>query len=113
MEMSEKSPFRRRQTAPIVSRRSRSGALAAVALIERPPISPAAYVPREGRSRYELPARTVWCSSGDESQPVLADLDLVAVLERRGLDAAPVDERAVEAPLVLDRHPFGLADERR
>src|SRR5581483_7022823 len=44
-----------------------------------------------------------WRSSAlQEGQPVLADLELVAVVELCGLDAFPVHERAVQAALVLD-----------
>ena len=45
----------------------------------------------------------VACSSCDERHPVLADLQLVALLERRAVDAPAVDERAVQRALVLDR----------
>ena len=43
------------------------------------------------------------CSSQQEGQPVLADLDLVVVLERGGLDAVAVHVRAVQAPEIPDR----------
>src|SRR5947209_5479966 len=42
-------------------------------------------------------------SAVQEGEAVFADLELVAVLELRILDALAVDERTVEAPLVLDR----------
>src|SRR5919197_5533732 len=73
--MSGNSACSRRQTAPIVSSRVRScrSACAVLTLL--------------------LQVR----------QLVLADLELVAVLEpRRRLDALPVQERAVEAPEILD-----------
>src|SRR4249919_3776388 len=46
-----------------------------------------------------------------EDQLVLADLDLVAVLELPRLDPAPVQERAVQAALVLDHVPAVLLGE--
>src|SRR5712691_8192920 len=46
---------------------------------------------------------TVAISAIQEGEAVLADLELVAVLELRALDTLAVDERAVETPLVLDR----------
>src|SRR5262249_32870158 len=47
-------------------------------------------------------------SSCKEDEPVLADLYLVVVGERRLLDAVPVQERAVEAPEILDREASAL-----
>src|SRR5512142_1373167 len=70
--MSGNSGFSRRHTVPIVSSRSRLGAVALMSVLE-------------------------------EGQPVLADLDLVAVLELGGLDALAVDEGAVQAAAVLDQ----------
>src|SRR4051812_47221478 len=81
--MSGNSALRRRQTLPIVKSCLVEGAVALM------------------RSMQE------------EGQPVLADLDLVAVLERRRLDAAAVDEGAVEAAQVLDVPAVVAADERR
>ncbi len=76
--MSGNSGLSRRQTAPIVS--SRCGGAA---------------------SRAAVSSRS---SSRQEGEPVLADLELVAVAQPlRLLDPAAVDERAVEAALVLDR----------
>src|SRR6266542_2804996 len=47
-----------------------------------------------------------------ETQLVLADLELVAVLELRRLDPLPVQERPVEAALVLDEEIAVLLDDR-
>src|SRR5215212_7432046 len=52
-------------------------------------------------------------STSEEGQPVLADLQLVVVLEPRRLDALAVDEGAVEAPLVLDREVAVALGEHR
>src|SRR6266511_4835665 len=50
-------------------------------------------------------------SAVQERHSVLADLYLVAVLELRRLDALPVDEGAVQAPLVLDEEAAVARDE--
>src|SRR3954447_6903181 len=57
--------------------------------------------------------RREWPSLLQEGEPVLADLQLVAVLDRRRLDPLAVDEGAVEAALVLDPEAAPLADEQR
>src|SRR5437868_421838 len=86
--MSGNSRCSRRQTAPIVRSFSlREGAC--VAVISRP-----------------IPLPWHVCHSRTachEGHPVLADLDLVAVLELCALDAPTVDEGAVQRALVLDR----------
>src|SRR5690349_15451189 len=46
-------------------------------------------------------------------QPVLADLQLVAVLDRRRLDPPAVDDRPVEAALVLDPEAVAVTHEQR
>src|SRR5215218_8729803 len=51
--------------------------------------------------------------TGEEDQPVLADLDLVGVLEGHLGDAVAVDVRAVEAPGVRDGEVRALAGEHR
>src|SRR4030095_15159116 len=48
-----------------------------------------------------------------EGQPVLADLQLVAVRELGALDAPPVHERPVETALVLDHEALATGDEDR
>src|SRR5438477_3711773 len=59
-------------------------------------------------------ARGSSCSLRDEGQPVLADLQLVPVLELRRVDALAVQERAVQAALVLDPEAaVVVADEHR
>src|SRR5688572_13977732 len=51
--------------------------------------------------------------SREEGQLVLADLQLVAVVERARLDAPAVEEGAVQAPLVLDEElPVAAHDQR-
>ena len=55
----------------------------------------------------------VTSSSAQERHPVLADLDLVVVLEHGALDPAPVDERAVEAAEIADREHVALARRAR
>ncbi len=55
--------------------------------------------------------RCASCSSAEEGQAVLADLELVVVLElRRRLDPPPVDEGAVQAAEVLDRERLAVAE---
>src|SRR6184192_1279307 len=66
-----------------------------------------------GNSSFSIPQTVPIVSSRDfdavaisaveEREPVLPDLELVPVLELGALDALAVDERAVEAALVLDR----------
>src|ERR687896_213698 len=53
------------------------------------------------------------CSLREEDEAVLADLELVAVLELRRLDALPVQEGAVQAALVLDEEGAVALDEHR
>src|SRR5215204_7015329 len=90
--MSGNSSRRRRTTSPILSRRSRCGFCVA-ALFKG--------------------ARSPWpVSPLHERQPVLADLQLVAVLELRAVDPAAVDEGAVQRPLVLHEEPPVALDER-
>src|SRR5690348_3339130 len=57
--------------------------------------------------------RRVACSSFDEGEPVLADLELVAVFELLVVDAPAVDEGAVERALVLDEEVAFTLDEHR
>src|SRR5215468_4409562 len=52
-----------------------------------------------------------WPSALQEGEPVLADLELVAVPEIRGLDALAVDERPVQAALVLQMPAVALLRE--
>ena len=74
--MSGNSGWSRAQTAPIVCRRCCSG----------------------------CGALWAWsCSSSQEGEPVLADLDLVVVFELGRLDPLLVDEGAVEAAEIADR----------
>src|SRR5581483_6011184 len=88
--MSGNSAFSRRQTVPIV----RSCSLLAVAVM-------VGFAPSSLRS------------SREERQPVLADLELVAVRELGRVDALPVHEGAVQAPLVLDEPaPLALLEQR-
>src|SRR5262249_9164823 len=47
------------------------------------------------------------------AQLVLADLDLVAVLELMGLDAAPVDVRSVQGTKVVDVEPVATPHDQR
>src|SRR6478735_5562791 len=51
------------------------------------------------------------CSFLQEAQLVLADLELVAVLQPARLDALAVEKGAVQAPLVLDEERTVLLDE--
>src|SRR5438094_10565772 len=95
MEMSGNSDCRWRQTAPIVCRRC-AGALFVVALTS-------------ARGCHTSVWHAIWrlaegvVSLRQEDQPVLADLELVAILELRRLHPAAVDEGPVQAALVLDR----------
>src|SRR5262249_28434551 len=62
--------------------------------------------------------RRVWmsappCSLGEVGQPVLADLELVPVLEPSRFDPAPVQERPVQAAAVLDEEPALAANDDR
>src|SRR3954466_12124335 len=84
--MSGNSSRRRRTTSPILSRRSRCGFCVATVFNA---------------------AR----SSLHERQPVLPDLDLVAVLQPRAVDPAAVDEGAVQRPLVLDEESSVALDQ--
>src|SRR5438105_7338390 len=63
--------------------------------------------------RVPLPtvALTAALSSFDEGQAVLADLELVAVLELLVVDPPPVDEGAVQRSLVLDEEMAVALDE--
>src|SRR5579862_1179786 len=49
----------------------------------------------------------------DEHQAVAPDDDLVPVAERAAVDAGAVDEHAVEAAVVEQPHPVGLAHDQR
>src|SRR5689334_16111475 len=51
------------------------------------------------------------CRAGEEHQPVLADLHLVAPGEHGALDALAVEVGAVEASHVAHREPVALPDE--
>src|SRR5215208_771638 len=84
--MSGNSSRSRRTTSPIRSRRSRAGFWGVVAF-------------------------TGVRSALHEGQAVLADLQLVAVLELGTVDSLAVDERPVERPLVLDEEPALALDE--
>src|SRR5215213_8395240 len=90
--MSGNSSRRRRTTSPILSRRSRCGFCVA--------------------ALFTGPRSTSPVSPLHERQPVLADLQLVAVLELRAVDPAAVDEGAVQRPLVLDEEPPIALDEQ-
>src|SRR5919201_3776472 len=50
-------------------------------------------------------------STVEEREAVFADLELVAVLEPRGLHPLAIDERAVEAALILDEQAAVARDE--
>src|SRR5829696_1207305 len=91
--MSGNSSRRRRTTSPILSRRSRCGFCVAALFTGARSTSPV--------------------SPLHERQPVLADLELVAVLEFGAVDPAAVDESAVQRPLVLDEEPAVALDEQR
>src|SRR6266511_2261183 len=54
-----------------------------------------------------------WPSAIEEGEPVLADLQLVPVLELCGLDALAIHERPVEAALVFDEEGAVTIDEHR
>src|SRR5215216_1990532 len=90
--MSGNSSRRRRTTSPILSRRSRCGFCVG--------------------ALFNGARSTSAVSPLDERQPVLPDLELVAVLELRAVDPAAVDERAVQRPLVLDEEPPVALDEQ-
>src|SRR5438093_1730394 len=76
-----------------------------------------------GNSSFSIPQTVPIVSSRDfdavaisaveEREPVLADLQLVPVFELGSLDALAVDERAVEAALVLDRERAVLVRQHR
>src|SRR5437763_331009 len=51
------------------------------------------------------------CIAGEEHQLELADLDLVAVLQHRLVDALPVDVGPIQRPDVLHRVAVALAEE--
>src|SRR5215217_3795302 len=86
--MSGNSSRRRRTTSPILSRRSRCGfCVATVVNSVRSPLH--------------------------ERQPVLPDLELVAVLQLRAVDPTAVDEGAVQRALVLDEESPVALDEQR
>src|SRR5919198_5511492 len=99
--MSGNSACRRRQTVPIVSS-CRWSCLAVACTLT--PLAAAlcglAHTPRTGS--WQGLAGRVACSFLQEGQLVLADLQLVAVLELSRLDPLPVQEGAVEASLVFD-----------
>src|SRR5262245_53758874 len=99
--MSGNSPRRRLTTSPMRIRCSRLGAVA---------LMPA---PGAGKAAASAPSmlRQAYASSLDEGQPVLADLELVAVRELHLVDPPAVDERAVERALVLDRERAVAVDE--
>src|SRR5262249_38459825 len=82
------------------SRSRRPGTRASAA--RRPPRSSAV-------ARAPVPARR----SLQERQPVLADLELVAVVELPGFDAPAVEECPVEAAEVLDREGVGAPTDDR
>src|SRR4029079_2436414 len=76
--------------------------------------------PRRPRCPPRFPSRTRSCgpvAGGlvplEEDEAVLADLDLVGVLEDHGVDAVAVDVRAVEAAGVGDGERASLTGERR
>ena len=68
---------------------------------------------RAGRAVVPSPVRDGALGDLDEVQPVAADDDLVAVLQRAPLDALAVDEHAVEAAVVEHAHAVGLAHDQR
>src|SRR5215210_2422822 len=96
--MSSNSLWRILQTAPIVS--ALRGRLA----------DPRA---RAARSRPSAAVVASAMSALQVAQLVLADLDLVPVLEAVGLDPAPVDVGAVERPEVVDVEAVAPADKER
>src|SRR5215211_6868481 len=105
--MSGNSAWRRVQTAPIVSRRS--VVASTVVTTRAPALCGLASV---GRARtVGVLTRRVACSFLQEAELVLADLELVAVLQPAGLDPAAVQEGPVQAPLVLDEEGVVLVDE--
>ena len=77
----------------------------------------AARADRADRVQALLLGLTALCGCGghrlEEREPVLADLDLVVVLELGRLDPAAVDEGAVEAAVVLDREGLPVAQRAR
>src|SRR3954453_22436730 len=83
--MSGNSSFRRLHTAPIVRGRSLELRIVEVAM----------------------------SSVVEEGEAVLADLDLVPVLELGVLDSPPVDVRAVKAAEILDRGAVIVAGDER
>src|SRR6266545_4519562 len=68
---------------------------------------------RPRRSSAAARGRVRASRSSEERQPVLADLQLVAVGERAGVDAAAVEKRAVEAAEVFDQQVAVLALDHR
>src|SRR5215211_7172923 len=109
--MSGNSARSRVHTAPIVSRRARS-VVASTAVTAR--ASALCWLASVGRAgTVGVLTRRVACSFLQEAELVLADLELVAVLQPAGLDAAAVEERPVQAPLVLDKERVVLVHEHR
>src|SRR2546421_5452338 len=109
--MSGNSRCRRRQTAPIVRSFSREGAATVIPGPTRLP----GHLRRNAERTLCVSLGAVGRSSAacQEGHPVLPDLDLVAILELRALDAASVDERAVQRALVLDREAAVVLGEHR
>src|SRR5919198_2196410 len=97
--MSGNSACSRRQTVPIVS--SRRSVVASAALTTSVPAS-CVLASDGGAGAPEAVRRRGACSFLEEAQLVLADLELVPVLEPPRLNPAAVQEGAVQAPLVLD-----------
>src|SRR4029450_5079435 len=101
IEMSGNSACRLRQTVPIVSSRCWSAVASTAVTTLAPALCRLASARGAGTARDQT--RRVACSFLEEAQLVFADLELVAVLEALcRLDAAAVEEGAVQAPLVLD-----------
>src|SRR5919204_2147507 len=100
--MSGNSCCRCRQTAPIVC--TRCWERTCVALKMHSLVARAETALRAQRGTFGQTGRVAYAlrSSLQEGEPVFADLDFVAVLESRGLDALAVHEGAVETTLVLD-----------
>src|SRR5947209_7348590 len=86
--MSGNSSWSRLQTVPIVRRRRRAD--------------------EEGASAVDIRGSAV-----EVGEPVLADLNLVAVTEESRVDALAVDEGAVEAALILEPPAIAVLHEHR
>src|SRR4029453_10036354 len=106
--MSGNSAWSLVQTAPIVRRRARSVVTSTAVTTRAPALCRLASL---GQARWALVLTRRVCSFLQEAELVLADLELVAVLQPARLDATAVQERPVEAPLILDEEGVFLVDE--